>query len=264
MMQTIAFEKGDLIMRQIGYVLILLIVIGLTGCSHLMKFALNTIPCGSEDSSYDVLEIDLEKQEIRLFWKYPDGRRFSTFENVRKWVEDQGEHLIAATNGGIYDPGHIPAGLYIEAESIRHPLNLREGYGNFYLKPNGVFLITGQGPKILESSLVKKIRTPVRYATQSGPLLVLNGEIHPAFTRGSKNRRLRSGIGVSEDQRVWIVISKCAISFYDFAMFFRDRLKCPNALYLDGSISKLWAPEIGRFDTVADKFAVIIGVIGRD
>ncbi len=247
-----------------GRWLIPLIFMTMTGCSHMTKLALNTIPCGAEDSSYDVLEIDLEKQEIRLFWKYPDGRLFSTFENVRKWVEHQGGHLIAATNGGIYDPGHIPAGLYIEAGNIRHPLNLREGYGNFYLKPNGVFLITKHGPKILESSLVENIRTPIRYATQSGPLLVLDGEIHPAFTKGSKNRRLRSGIGVSEDQRVWIVISKCASNFYDFAVFFRDRLKCPNALYLDGSISKLYAPEMDRFDRVADKFAVIIGVIGRD
>jgi uncharacterized protein YigE (DUF2233 family) len=244
--------------------IILLTVFLSAGCAQVSLFIRNHTPCDADGRTFDVLEVDLETYDIRLFWKGPDGQPFLTFKNVRSWLENQGKELAAATNGGIYEPGYIPTGLYIEAGRLGHPLNLKDGYGNFYLKPNGVFLITEPGAKIIESSQFGKMNETVDYATQSGPLLVHGGKIHPAFTIGSHNRRLRSGIGVSRNHLVYIVVSDCAVNFYDFAAFFRDQLDCPDALYLDGSISRLYAPKLNRMRDDEGKFAVIIAVLPKE
>ena len=43
-------------------------------------------------------------------------------------------------------------------------------------------------------------------------------------------------------------ISDEPVTFYAFARLFRDGLGCANALFLDGSVSSLYAPELGRDD----------------
>lgn len=251
-------------MKTFSFYFILLIFFLSAGCSQVSLFIRNHTPCQADGRTFDVLEVDLETYDIRLFWKDPDGHPFLTFKNVRILLENQGKELAAATNGGIYEPGYVPTGLYIEAGRLRHPINLMNGYGNFYLKPNGVFLITEAGAKIIESSQFGNTDETVYYATQSGPLLVYGGKIHPAFTVGSHNRRLRSGIGISRNHLVYVVVSNCAVNFYDFASFFRDQLDCPDALYLDGSISRLYAPELNRNRDGDGKFAVIIAILPKE
>ena len=139
-------------------------------------------------------------------------------------------------------------------------MNLRDTDGNFGMKPNGVFFIDTTGAAILESSeFARRGQRGVHLATQSGPLLLRAHKIHPKFAPASQNVLLRSGIGVASKDRVMIAITHGPIRFYDFAVFFRDRLKCDNALYLDGVISQLWAPALGLNQDGGD-FMGMLGV----
>ena len=237
-----------------------LLVGSAAGCSSLVQSVKNQ-ECALVAQPFDVVEIDLDRHEVRLFWKQPDGQPFLTLDRVHAWVTERGDSLIAATNAGIYEPGYVPTGLFIEDGDVKNPLNLDDGAGNFFLKPNGVFLLTDTGARIVESSQFETIAEPIRYATQSGPLLVSGDVIHPGFTPGSSNCRLRSGVGVSADGRVYLVISNGAVNFHDFATFFKERLNCPDALYLDGAISSLYAPSLGRFEADREKYAGILGVV---
>ena len=139
--------------------------------------------------------------------------------------------------------GSPPTGLYIEHGRELRPLNLADGYGNFYLKPNGIFFIHRLKFEILESSRFEKENPIVDFALQSGPLLLEEKRIHPSFTPGSKNCRLRSGIGVSSDGRAILAISNGAVNLHDFAKWFRDVANVTDALYLDGAISSLHTRE---------------------
>ena len=249
--------------NQILPLLALLLLPTLSGCSSLVRAAKNQECALRADRPFDVVEIDLNRHALRLFWKQPDGTPFLTLDRVQAWTAAQGDSLIAATNAGIYEPGYIPTGLFIEDGVVKNPLNLDDGTGNFYLKPNGVFLLTDTGARIVESSQFEAVAGAVRYATQSGPLLVSGGTIHPAFTPGSKNCRLRSGIGVHTDGRVFLVISNGAVNFHDFATFFKETLSCPDALYLDGAISELYAPSLGRRSGNREKYAGILAVLSK-
>ncbi len=254
----------SLVGNRILTLLALLVLPCLAGCSSLVQSVKNQECTLRADRPFDVVEIDLERHAVRLFWKQPDGSPFLTLDRVEAWTVAQGDSLIAATNAGIYEPGYVPTGLFIEDGVVEHPLNLDDGNGNFYLKPNGVFLLTSDGARIVESSQFEAVAGAVRYATQSGPLLVSGGAIHPAFTPGSKNCRLRSGIGVRTDGTVYLVISNGAVNFHDFATFFKEHLNCPDALYLDGAISELYAPALGRFEGHREKYAGILGVLLKE
>lgn len=213
--------------------------------------------CGSTVVAY--VAVDLDKSRIRLFWKDAQGRRYASLGGLAQALSQ--EKLEAATNAGIFGTAFAPLGLHVERGQVLHGLNLRSGDGNFYLKPNGVFLLDGTGARILESGRCVPLPPGLQEATQSGPLLVLGGRINPAFAPGSANRRIRSGIGVKDPKHVYIAVSQGALSFYDFAAFFRDRLGCADALFLDGTISRLYAPSEG-FDRDGD-FAGLLAVTAK-
>ena len=50
------------------------------------------------------------------------------------------------------------------------------------------------------------------------------------------------------------------MSFYEFGTLFRDGLKMPNALFFDGNVSRLFAPEVGRTD-IGRTLGPLIGVV---
>jgi uncharacterized protein YigE (DUF2233 family) len=149
----------------------------------------------------------------------------------------------------MYDEQGAPVGLYVEAGRRLKSLNLRTGPGNFHLMPNGVFAMDGNGRVAITPSraFAAKPRSP-RWATQSGPMLVIHGEIHPRFDRDGPSRLVRDGVGVRDPDTAFFAISEEGVSFGRFARFFRDRLGCADALFLDGSVSSLWDPGAGRQD----------------
>lgn len=210
---------------------------------------------------FAVCTVDLARDDLRLFWKSPQtGKRFGSLGALAHWTMAHHERLEFATNAGIFAPGYTPLGLYLEAGRILIPLNSANGAGNFFLKPNGVFAVGAARAAIVPTASYSKLSWPVRFATQSGPLLARNGKPHPAFREASLNLTIRSGVGIQSASRVAFAISDGPVNFIDFARLFLDRLACRDALYLDGGISRMYCRSAGRQDQGGD-FAALIGVL---
>ena len=157
------------------------------------------------------------------------------------------KELLFATNAGIFNEDYQAVGLYVSKGEVISTLNTKDGNGNFFLKPNGVFFQLKDGKLgIAESTNFQKNSFDILNATQSGPLLLLQGEVHPAFNEGSPNRFVRSGVGIISPVEAVFILSEESINFYDFAMAFKDEFDCKNALYLDGAISEIYLPELDK------------------
>lgn len=210
---------------------------------------------------FDVFSADYPKDKIRMFWENDQKEKLRSFDNLKKYVESAGHKLVFATNAGMFTEHNDPCGLYIENGKQLKRINLsQKGSGNFNLQPNGVFLLTATEGKVITSKEFSAFKNKALYATQSGPMLVVNGVINNNFTNGSQNVYVRSGVGISKDGRVVFAISDEEVNFYDFAALFRDNLNCNNALYLDGAISMMYLPQLKRMDAGGD-FGAMIGVI---
>ncbi len=194
------------------------------------------------DERFITYVADPRKQEIRMHWLDDNKKHFYNMHELRKWYTAHHKELLFAVNGGMFRPDFSPVGLYIEQKRILSKLEKKSGEGNFYLKPNGILYITDQQKAFICKSEDFVPDPHIVYATQSGPMLLFGGTIHPAFKQGSSNLNIRNGVGVLPDKRLVFVMSKKAINFYDFATYFRD-LGCAYALYLDGNISKTFLPE---------------------
>lgn len=202
--------------------------------------------------------VDTRRNTLRIYYRDAQGLRYGSIGRLRAGLAARGECLDFAMNGGMFAPGFDPKGLFIENEKVRSPLDTTTGAGNFYLKPNGVFYLdTDRSAHIVPTAAFRNDGR-VAYATQSGPLLVLDGKIHPAFRPGSANMQVRNGVGLLPDGRVLLAMSKRKVSFYDFAEYFR-RAGCRQALYLDGFVSRTYAPAAG-WNQLDGDFGVIIGV----
>ncbi len=201
-----------------------------------------------EGHAYIACRFQAGRDDIRLFWQGDDGRPLLGFAALKRHLKAKGLKLVFGMNGGMYTPAHAPAGLYVEDGRELKPLNLRKGRGNFHLLPNGVFWIRGRQAGVTESRTYARRRIRPDHATQSGPMLVIKGRIHPRFRPHSPSRKVRNGVGVAKDGRtVFFVLSVDAVNFHTFARLFRDRLDTPDALFLDGSISQIYAPEVHRY-----------------
>jgi len=197
---------------------------------------------------YAAVDILLSQSKLDLYWKKTDGSRIGTFGNLNDVVSASGKRLLFAANAGIFDPNFTPLGLFVEDRQTLAPLNLNSGSGNFFLKPNGIFLIDADGAAIIESSVYSKRTTLPRLATQSGPLLVINGQINPQLSADSDSRKIRSGVGVNSADHIVFALSRDRVTFFEFASLFRDELHCQNALYLDGEISGFYPDPAGTSD----------------
>lgn len=209
--------------------------------------------------TYDCYIINLNQTQLHLYWKRPTGEKFINFGALKLWLESKNQTLIFATNAGIYEPGCIPTGLHVESGCELVPLNLADGYGNFYLKPNAVFYISEKGAGIVESKKWIDVVENIILATQSGPALVLNGKIHSRFKEESNFRCIRGGVGVIDNNRIVFAISNEEVNLYEFAMFFKGYFGCNDALYLDGANSEMYCPELGRNDLFG-QFAGIFAI----
>lgn len=194
---------------------------------------------------------------LSLHWKDENNQPYRSFSNLKNALAKKNKHLVFAMNGGIFQEDLKPLGLYIEKGKQKYRLNTRQNaYGNFYIQPNGVFYLTNDGQGVIVDTTEFKPNASVQYATQSGPMLVIDGEINLNLTQGSNSVRRRNGVGILADGRLVFAISKGFVNFYDFADHFKQS-GCINALYLDGSVSQIYLPEKGYqyFDGV---FGVII------
>lgn len=206
--------------------------------------------------------VDLEEQDLKFYWRNDNGETFKNFQNLKEWLRTKSDNLIFAMNGGMYKQDLSPLGLFIDNGIIKSDIDtLINGYGNFYMHPNGIFYITYNNIGFVCKTSDFNSQN-VKYATQSGPLLLIDGEIHSKFRKGSTNLNIRNGVGVLPNGNLIFAMSKEKINFYDFANYFKS-LGCKNALYLDGFVSKTYLPDKG-YNNLEGNFGVIIGEIERN
>jgi uncharacterized protein YigE (DUF2233 family) len=203
-------------------------------------------PYSFEGNVYTLCEAPLNRFSIRLFWQRPDGAPYSYLSALPK-TDANGGRLAFALNGGMFHPDYKPVGLYIEDGRELVRANTRPGPGNFHLKPNGVFY-AGEGEAgVLETGVFLKKRPNALYATQSGPMLVVDGKLHPRIAKANVSAKARDGVCVRGAGDVLFAISEGEVPFDTFERLFRDGLKCRNALFLDGGTAPaLYVPSASR------------------
>ncbi|WP_166418099.1 phosphodiester glycosidase family protein [Cochlodiniinecator piscidefendens] len=201
--------------------------------------------------------------DVQLFHSNAEGRLYGNFGAVLDSLPD-GQILSFAMNAGMYHQDRRPVGLFIEDNTVVSEIVDGGGYGNFGLTPNGVFCITPDRFAVIETQAFRADTPDCTYATQSGPMLVINNELHPRFLVESDSRYIRNGVGVSADgQTATFVISENTVNFHSFASLFRDHLGLPNALYFDGKVSRLYAPNLDRWDN-GFPLGVIVGIVSPE
>jgi uncharacterized protein YigE (DUF2233 family) len=223
-----------------------------------------------ESCEYHIVVYDPKSREYAIDFLLEDpstGDPVATFKRATDMITKKGK-LAMLMNAGIFKPDNKPSGLFITKGETLTRLNLNNGSGNFYMQPNGVFFIdSNKNAGILPTSQYDT-NTPneVEYATQSGPMLVYDNHINKEFKQKSENKHIRNGVGVLPNGKIVFAISSEPVNFYDFANFFKTGFNCKNALYLDGTISKMYAPKLSvvQHDPPAQDFAGIIAIYKKN
>ena len=198
-----------------------------------------------------VCTVDVAKVDLRLYHTRTDGKPYGGFGPLVRALEEDGKRLVFGMNGGMYHADLSPVGLYIEDGKTLKEANTNEGPGNFHMLPNGVFWIDADEAGVGETKAFLKSGRKPAYATQSGPMLVIDGKLHHRFLPDSTSRKIRNGVGIRDGGKTAVfALSKGTVTFHEFATLFRDELGCRNALYLDGTISSVYAPLANHYDVL--------------
>jgi uncharacterized protein YigE (DUF2233 family) len=224
-------------------------------------------PCAEIEeggAAYTVCDFDARKSDIRLFLRDEKGEIYGSFARLADGLANKGETLVFAMNAGMYAEDRTPVGLYVENGRTLSGANTRSGAGNFHLKPNGVFWIDGARAGVTETARFLKSRQGAQFATQSGPMLVIGGRFHPRIHGDGMSQKFRNGVCVEDGHSVRFAISNQPVTFHQFALVFRDRLHCHDALFLDGgSASALYARSLSRHDRFSPTMGPIVGVVEK-
>lgn len=218
-------------------------------------------PLVHDGARYTVCTVDLRRHALTLFWRNPAGEPYGSLGNLARSPE--GSRLAMATNAGMYHSDLSPVGLHVEGGRQLKEANRAGGPGNFHLKPNGVFYVAEGRAAVAETGAFLRRKPRATLATQSGPMLVIDGRLHPRFSDEGPSKKIRNGVGVSDPLTAIFAISDEPVSFGAFARLFRDELGCRNALFLDGSVSGLHAPALGRTDFSLKPLGPMIGAVAR-
>lgn len=198
---------------------------------------------------------------LQLFAASRDEKPLRSFAEIARMVDPS--KIAFAMNAGMFDPNGRPIGLAIVGPGKQvHAINLRDGPGNFHMKPNGVFQVGDNGKAVIFESgpmPMDAVRNmSVKLATQSGPLLVEHGKLHPRIEPDGRSRLIRNAVGVTASGKPIFVISNDPVSFGKLARFMRNELHTPDALFLDGSVSSLWDPAGNRQDSNSELGPIIV------
>lgn len=203
------------------------------------------IPAPCRELSFEgvdhvVCEIDLRSYDIGLFRVSANGKPYRSLKAFDAAMAGEGRRPLLSMNAGMYHEDLSAVGLLVEDGRQTSPIELADGFGNFFMKPNGVFSIGADGTAAISETSAYAARMPAAaFATQSGPLLVIDGKLHPRFEENGSSRYIRNGVGLRDAHTVVLAISRKPLSFGSFGRVFRDALQCPDALYFDGAISAL-------------------------
>lgn len=209
-----------------------------------------------EGSRFTVCSVENGRVKIRT--SAEGGQPYRSFAALEAALGPRARQVAFAMNAGMFDEDGRAIGLLVEDGEQLHPINRRDGYGNFHMKPNGVFLVRRDGTADVVTSEDFGMSDDIAFASQSGPMLVIDGEIHPDFEPDGESRHFRNGVGIAPNGEPVFVISAEPVSFGKFARFFRDSVKAQDALYFDGSVSSVWDPANGRHDAHAPLGPMVI------
>lgn len=201
-----------------------------------------------EGQSWTTCTVAPATEDLRLFHSDSTGGLYGSFSAIDGDQPD-GRRLGFAMNAGMYHSDRSPVGLYVEDGEQTMRLVTNPGPGNFGLLPNGVLCLTDTHARVIETLRFEAEKPECRDATQSGPMLVIDGALHPRFLTRSTSRYVHNGVGTTDagDLAVF-AISNGPVTFHEIGRFFRDHLGLPQALYFDGNVSRLHAPALGRSD----------------
>ena len=233
----------------------------LAACSEAAPVAPPASACSDrlfEGTRFTVCSVKGAHIEVRTSAR--NGGPYRSFAAIEAALGKRAGEVAFAMNAGMFDEQGRAIGLLVEDGKQLRKINRRTGGGNFHMLPNGVFLVSRDGRAEVVASADYKPTPDVEFATQSGPMLVIDGELHPAFEPDGQSRHVRNGVGIAPDGTPVFVISVELVSFGKLARFFRDRLKAKDALYFDGSVSSLWDPANGRMDVVTDLGPIIVAM----
>ncbi len=258
--------------RRSPWLLSALIVLlgGLFGCAQRAP-AVNSQEHNFDGQNFRVVSIDLKRETLSLHWKDPEnGEAFGSINTLRQWGMSHGRRMLFAANAGIYDRQFSPLGLYVENGKTVVPLNLAHGNpasGNFSLLPNGVFAVYPDGHAAVRTSAqFREDGKPVQWASQSGPMLVIDGQLNDQFIDDSASLKWRSGVCAKTSHQVVFAVSEAPVNFHTFARLFKEELGCRDALYLDGTISQLYVEGDGYAGAptfMVKPYAGIFAVFGQ-
>lgn len=242
----------------------LALVILLAGCDEAPPVApqpLETVEAGPqtpsachevkfEDQTLTDCVADPAIHQIRTALAGPDGAPLRSFAALAGSRGASDAPVAFAVNAGMFDEGGAPIGYFVESGERLQTLNRNDGGGNFHLKPNGVFFGDADGHwRVMETEAFYHNQTDrPAFGTQSGPMLVVDGQLHPQFSENGDSLKIRNGVGVDAQGLAHFVLSAGPISFGSFARYFRDEVGARDALFLDGQVSQLWDPATGRLD----------------
>ena len=205
-----------------------------------------------EGSLFTACRYDSGRDEILLADADSHGP-LRSFARLKESLGPRARRLLFAMNAGMFDAAGAPVGLYVEDGAEKQAINRRSGPGNFHMLPNGIFAVDARGRvAIVPSPAWPPAGFAVRWATQSGPMLVVAGRLHPLIQADGVSRYIRNAVGVADPRTAWFVISDEPVSFGRLARFLRDGLGCRDALSFDGAVSSLWDPAHGRQDQRQD------------
>ncbi|MCY4304616.1 MAG: phosphodiester glycosidase family protein [Aestuariivita sp.] len=215
-------------------------------------------------AEFTVCQVNADQDEIKLFHTDPRSNKpFGSFKNLQEFLAPQHIELQMAMNAGMYHHDLSPVGLFIENGQTQNHIVTLAGPGNFGMLPNGVFCIQKERATVIESRQFVQQQMICDFATQSGPMLVIDGMLHPRFLENSNSLFRRNGVGTSHNgQIIFFAISEQPINFYTFGTLFRDVLNVQQALYFDGKVSRLFAPMHNRND-LGPWMGPIVGVIKK-
>lgn len=219
----------------------------------------------SAEDHFMSFRVDPARHEVRMYLRDDAGRPYKDFSNLDSELRKDGKRLVFAMNAGMYMGNLMPLGLFIESGKLVRKLNTRKkAFGNFYIQPNGVFLIAGGAANIISTDEfrrgadVKKID----FATQSGPMLIINHRVNPALVNYKNSRLIRNGVCVDDTGSTFFSISKSPVTFVEMAAYFTSSLRCKDALYLDGAVSQIYWPA-RKIGFSPNELGPMIGVIAK-
>ena len=214
-------------------------------------------------TDYIVCDLPLSRYRLSLMAEDEAGEPYETFARASEVAKSAGHDVRLIMNAGMYHEDRRPVGLAVQDGVKLNDAVLGRGSGNFSMRPNGVFYVENGRAHVRETGRYLEEHHSPDLATQSGPMLLLDGKLHPRFIEGSDSRYVRNGVCASDDGRtVHLVLSRQPVNFWDFAVFFRDGLGCRNALFFDGHVSSLYYPAAG-IDCRRDRLGPMLVVTDR-